>query len=225
MVTIRFYQDIDKPLWDSYVLNHPQATLYHLSGWKNVIEKTYGHKTYYLMATKNDGHEKSHDTPQDEIYGTPGICCELKGECVLGILPLAHLKSIFFGKNLISMPFFDIGGVLADSQEVEKELLSEAVKLAARLKITKLELRQIGLLASLGSYDFRQLTKDSQFVTHHWVYRRRSHKVRMLLKLPSSSEILIKSFKSKLRSQINKTLKEDLYSKIGGIELLEDFYE
>jgi FemAB-related protein (PEP-CTERM system-associated) len=47
----------------------------------------------------------------------------------------------------------------------------------------------------------------------------------MLLKLPSSSEILIKSFKSKLRSQINKTLKEDLYSKIGGIELLEDFYE
>ena len=225
MVEIRFYQDIDKPLWDSYVLNHSEATLYHLCGWKNVIEKTYGHKTYYLMATKNDEHEKSYDTPQDEIYRTPGISCELKGEYVLGILPLAYLKSIFFGKNLISMPFFDIGGVLADSQEIEKELLSEAIKLAARLKISKLELRQIGLLSSLGSYDFKELTKDSQFITHHWVYQRRSHKVRMLLKLPSSSEILIKSFKSKLRSQINKTLKEGLYSKIGGIELLEDFYK
>jgi FemAB-related protein (PEP-CTERM system-associated) len=35
----------------------------------------------------------------------------------------------------------------------------------------------------------------------------------------------MKSFKSKLRSQINKALKEGLYSRIGGIELLEDFYE
>jgi len=203
MITIRFYQDIDKERWDSFVLNHSEATLYHLSGWRNVIEKTYGHKTYYLMATKNDGH----------------------GKYVLGILPLIHLESVLFGKNLISMPFFDIGGVLADSREIEKELLSEAMKLAGQLKIGKIELRQIGLLSSLGSYDFKKLTKDSQLTTHNWVYQTRSHKVRMFLKLPSSSDVLMKSFKSKLRSQINKTLKEGLYSKIGGIELLEDFYK
>lgn len=225
MITIRFYQEIDQEQWDSYVLNHSQSTLYHLSGWKDVIENTYGHKTYYLMAVKNDGYEESHNTQQDEIYKTSGISCELKGEYVVGVLPLVLLKSIFFGRNLISMPFFDIGGVLADSREIEKELLSEAIKLAAQLKISKLELRQIGLLSSLGSYDFKQLAKDSEFRAHHWVYQIRSHKVRMLLKLPTSSEILIKSFKSKLRSQINKTQKEGLYSKIGGIELLEDFYK
>jgi len=225
VVRIRFYRDIDKERWDSYVLNHSQATLYHLSGWKNVIEKTYGHKTYYLMATKNDVHGKSYNTQQVEIYRTSGISCELKGEYVLGILPLVHLKSILFGKNLISMPFFDIGGVLTDDQGIEKELLSEAIKLAAQLRVSELELRQIGLLSSLGSYDFKQLTEDSQLTTHNWVYQARSHKVRMLLKLPSSSEILMRSFKSKLRSQINKTLKEGLYSKIGGIELLEDFYK
>jgi len=47
----------------------------------------------------------------------------------------------------------------------------------------------------------------------------------MLLNLPDSSEMLMKSFKSKLRSQIAKPLKEGLTSRIGGVELLEDFYE
>jgi FemAB-related protein (PEP-CTERM system-associated) len=35
----------------------------------------------------------------------------------------------------------------------------------------------------------------------------------------------MKSFKSKLRSQIKKPLKEGLNSKVGGLELLEDFYK
>jgi lipid II:glycine glycyltransferase (peptidoglycan interpeptide bridge formation enzyme) len=34
----------------------------------------------------------------------------------------------------------------------------------------------------------------------------------------------MKSFKSKLRSQINKPVKEGLKTKIGGLELLDDFY-
>jgi len=57
------------------------------------------------------------------------------------------------------------------------------------------------------------------------VFQTRSHKVRMLLNLPESSEILMKSFKAKLRSQIKKPLKEGLKSKIGGIDLLDDFYK
>ena len=108
MVTVRLFQNNEKILWDSYVLKHPQSTLYHLSGWKDVIENTYGHKTYYLMAVKNDGYGEFHNTQQDEIYKTSGISCELKGEYVVGVLPLVLLKSIFFGRNLISMPFFDI---------------------------------------------------------------------------------------------------------------------
>jgi len=53
----------------------------------------------------------------------------------------------------------------------------------------------------------------------------RSHKVRMLLDLPESSEALMQSFKAKLRSQIKKPLKEGLKSKVGGVELLDDFYK
>jgi FemAB-related protein (PEP-CTERM system-associated) len=47
----------------------------------------------------------------------------------------------------------------------------------------------------------------------------------MLLSLPDSPEMLMKSFKSKLRSQISKPLKEGLTSRTGGAELLQDFYK
>jgi len=46
----------------------------------------------------------------------------------------------------------------------------------------------------------------------------------MLLELPESSDVLMESFRSKLRSQIKKPLKEGLYAKVGGLELLDDFY-
>ena len=52
-VTVKKIQSTDTHAWDAYVYNHPDATLYHLSGWKNVIERTYGHKTYYLMAANS----------------------------------------------------------------------------------------------------------------------------------------------------------------------------
>jgi FemAB-related protein (PEP-CTERM system-associated) len=47
----------------------------------------------------------------------------------------------------------------------------------------------------------------------------------MVLNLPKSSEMLLKSFPSKLRSQVRKPLKEGFTSSVGGLELLEDFYK
>ena len=56
-VTVKTIQPADLTVWDEYVSAHPQSTLYHLAGWKNVFEKTYVHKTHYLMATKRSRHE------------------------------------------------------------------------------------------------------------------------------------------------------------------------
>ena len=53
MITIRPYIATDQKAWDQYVENHPQGTIFHLTKWKNVIEKTYGHKAYYLIAVEN----------------------------------------------------------------------------------------------------------------------------------------------------------------------------
>ena len=46
----------------------------------------------------------------------------------------------------------------------------------------------------------------------------------MLLALPDSSQALMRSFKSKLRSQIHKPIKEGLKVRTGGQELVDDFY-
>ncbi len=224
---IKPLQSTDIPAWDAYVHAHPQATLYHLSGWKNIIEKTYGHKTYYLMVIKN--------TPQPPTNSSNPMNSNNSmnpSNSIVGLLPLVHLKHFLFGNSLISIPFFDLGGTLADSEETEKALLSEAINLAQELKVNSIELRHtqpLSWLNKINSSNSSNPTTPSNSSNpinpiNTLTIVTKSQKVRMLLHLPQSSEILMKSFKSKLRSQINKPMKEGLYSKVGGSELLEDYY-
>ena len=222
-VRVNIIQSIHAHAWDAYVNKHPKATLYHLSGWKNVIEKTYGHKTYYLMAvnSSNTCDQNEHSSLDKPIQNlTNGV---------VGILPIVHMKNFFFGNSLVSIPFFDMGGILADNEEIEKALLTEAVKLGQKLKVKSIELRQAQPLTWLS--DSSNLSIDDQKNTplsnelSSLSYNIQSHKVRMLLELPDSSEALMKSFKSKLRSQIKKTVKQGLNSKTGRFELLNAFYE
>jgi len=51
-----------------------------------------------------------------------------------------------------------------------------------------------------------------------------SQKVRMLLSLPESSEKLMASLKSKLRSQVRKPQRDGLTARLGGRELVETFW-
>ena len=223
----------DIAAWDTYVNTHPQATLYHISAWKNIIEKTYGHKTYYLMAIRgqeNGSQLTTNSSNQKETFHEISAnSYELDSNHVVGILPLVHLKHFFFGNSLISIPFFDLGGILANYEETKKELLSEAIKLGHEIKANTIELRHTQPLRwlvhspQLTAHSPTSFAKRYDLSTINHVTK--AHKVRMLLELPESSEILMKSFKSKLRSQINKPIKEGLKAKIGGLELLHDFYD
>jgi serine/alanine adding enzyme len=221
----------DVSAWDEYVHTHPHSTLYHLSGWENIISKTYGHKTYYLMAKKHNSKLETRNSKLKKSYKPK----------VIGVLPLVHLKHFLFGNSLLSIPFFDLGGILADDEETEKALLSQAIRVGQDLKVKNIELRHLKSLSWLAhssqltanakkdipmSYDL-PLPREAQSM-FHWgamSYATKSHKVRMLLDLPESSEILMKLFKAKLRSQIKKPIKEGLESKIGDLELLEDFFK
>jgi len=44
---IKLFTPEIKDAWDYFVMSKEEGTCYHLSGWKNVFEKTYGHKGYY----------------------------------------------------------------------------------------------------------------------------------------------------------------------------------
>jgi serine/alanine adding enzyme len=202
------------PAWDSYVYSHPCATVYHLSAWKGIIEKAYGHKAYYLMAV-----EGNLENPHPAAGKRKTTTCALKK--IVGVLPLVHLKHFIFGNSLVSIPFFDLGGILANDGEIERMLLSAAVELGREIKADTIELRQIEPLSWLNSDNFEQLRVH---LAGDCAFQVRSHKVRMLLKLPESSQLLMESFKSKLRSQIRKPIKEGLVARVGHIEQLEHFY-
>lgn len=166
-------------LWDQYVQNCSEASLYHLVGWKRVIEKTFDHRTYYLYA--------------------------LQSNSIVGILPLVFFNSKLFGNLLISLPFFNYGGIAADSNDTRKILLENAINIAQLEGAEHIELRH------MENYNLGLPTKTS--------------KVLMLLELPSTAEELWKSFKSKLRSQIRRPEKEGFTVKFGQMEEVDNFYE
>ena len=116
----------DGQLWQQFVESRPEADNYHQWGWKQVIERSFGWPTYYLMA-ESDGR-------------------------IRGILPLVWQRSWAFGSFLTSLPFLNGGGVVAEDKEAEDALLQEAIALAQSLAARHLELRhrrdhQLGLPA------------------------------------------------------------------------------
>jgi len=117
----------DKQRWDEFVLAHPAGTFFHLSGWRRVIERAFGHPTHYLIAERS------------------GI--------VSGVLPLTHVKSLLFGSSLISNAFAVRGGPIASDDDSLQALEGEAVRLMEALGVPVLEFRDFS--ASRGDWPCR----------------------------------------------------------------------
>jgi FemAB-related protein (PEP-CTERM system-associated) len=141
MPTIRHYQDSDKPQWDSYVRNHPQGTFFHLIGWKDVIEKTFGHKSFYLVAFSSEDSKLSPQSSSLKSVSTSALQHGSTEKTIVGTLPLFSVKSILFGKSLVSLPFATYGGILADNSEIANQLFEKAKEITCSKKLEYLELR------------------------------------------------------------------------------------
>lgn len=189
MFQIRQYDNKDEKLWDDYIVSHPGATCYHLTAWKRAVERAYSHKSYYLIAWASSS----------------GSGCPNR-DGIVGVLPLFHLKHFLLGNSLVSLPFCDYGGILANVEEVASAFLRESLDLSRKLATAMLELRSI------------ENRPSDQLTTY-------SPKVRMVLDLNGDSEKLWNRFSSKLRSQIRKPEKEGLVFRLGNVELLHDFYK
>lgn len=123
---------------------------------------------------------------------------------IRGVLPLVLLASRLFGRFLVSVPFVNYGGVQASVQGVREQLLEAATQEARGLGAAHMELRQAEVLPIC------------------WPFK--DHKVSMRLSLPNDFQDLWKNFPSKLRSQIRRPQKEGMVAKVGGSELLDEFY-
>ncbi len=127
---------------------------------------------------------------------------------LVGILPLICFRMPWGRKTLISLPYCDYGGPLGNPS-TQQALLSKCKDLAQQLGASGIELR---------------CSAKNPIIESNKPFQVLFHKVRMLLTLPGSSEALWNGFKSKLRSQVRRPQKEGLEARLGGLELLDDFY-
>jgi len=120
------------------------------------------------------------------------------------ILPLTEFNSFLFGRYSISLPFINYGGLLTNNDQHINEISD-----------------YLNSYRQNGNFSFVELRMDRPLETKMAV---KEHKVTFLLDLPDNPDELWNSFKAKLRSQIRRPLKEDMFAASGNIELLEDFY-
>lgn len=125
-----------------------------------------------------------------------------------GAMPLVFIKPPLLKGSLVSLPFCDYGGIISFNDETTEGLAGFAAGLASSIG-AELEIRSKSEIPALKE-------KYGMGVI--------SHKVRMILELTADSHTLWDGFKSKLRSQIKKPQKEGLVFRLGGSELLDDFY-
>jgi len=119
-IVVNLLKGEDAPRWDDFVRRCPQATFFHLSAWRDIVEEVFDHRTFYLYA------ERAGD--------------------IVGVLPLAEVRSRLFGHALVSLPFCVYGGI-ATAEDAGPETLhaleSKAETLARALGVQHLEYRNL----------------------------------------------------------------------------------
>lgn len=170
--------DLQTPVeaWNEYVARRPGG-LFHRAEWEQVFA----------------------------VYGLPfrRLAAVREGR-VAGVLPLVWQRSLLFGNQWVSLPVFDVAGVLADDAEAQAALVEQAVAIAADSGAEVVLLRQAEPLG----------------LSPHV----RTDKSLLRLKLPADPDVLWSGIGSKVRNQVKKPLKNGLVAERGGVELLPHFF-
>lgn len=123
---------------------------------------------------------------------------------MVGALPVVRLKSFAFGDFLVSLPLFNYGGPVATDDAAAGALIEKAGALVGELGVSHAEIRCVG-----RTYEG---------------WEQRTDKVVMRLALAATADEQFARFTSKLRAQIRRPSKDGFTARVGGIELVDEFY-
>jgi FemAB-related protein (PEP-CTERM system-associated) len=165
--------------WDTYVESHPHASRYHLWAWRRIFEDSFDLESIYLAARR--------------------------GTTLAGVLPMVVFRSRLFGHFAVSLPFVDHGGVCADDEATERQLIDHAAAAAHDAGLSYVELRHV--------------------TAHGTDLPARRHKVDMRLRLQASTDAMWGGLDRKVRNQVRKAEKSGLVARAGGPELVQIFYD
>jgi FemAB-related protein (PEP-CTERM system-associated) len=198
MLVIKSYNENYRNEWDSFVMNSDDASLFHLTGWKDAVEKTFGHKSHYSFAAQDDK--------------------------ITGILPLFDIKSKFFGHALVSVPFGVYGGISAIDQDSHESLKMSAETLASAMSVDYLELRSVCSQGFESHSNISNNSNDSSVsnISNGWFLK----DLYVTFKRPLCSTVdeSFEEIPRKQRRMIRQGMKFGLHSKVGGLEYLDQFY-
>jgi len=163
MTIVHIATDADRRDWDQFANKGPLPHHALLWPWRGILSECFGHQPQYLIARRTVASGENE---------------------VVGILPLFFVSSILFGRALISVPYLNGGGVLADDKDAYDALLRHANELAESLRVGYMELRH----RESSSYAPSDLVE-------------RSHKHAMLLPITADPEELWSCVLSTLRGR------------------------
>lgn len=178
-LTIRVADDLDCERWNKYLFDSKDGTFCHQWQWRDILVNSFNVTPYYLCAERDDS--------------------------IVGILPSVLMKSLMFGRYLISLPWLDYGGPVADNEEIARQLVNAASRIANENRCKFVEMRAVRL---------RLPELDERF-----------DKFGFCLDLSAGEESVWKSLLAKARNQVRKAEKHDLTVEFGGEELLDNFYK
>lgn len=176
---VHVLRDSPSVAWDPFVASSREASSYHHTCWIRALAQIFGYEAYYLEARDSTG-------------------------TLVGILPLIRQKSLLFGDRLVSLPFVNYGGAVADCRQGRSALMEGTIDLARSLRVDEVEVR------------------DATPPPAGWACR--TDKATLKLELPDSVDELYTRFGSKLRSQIKRAARDPYEVRIGSSDLLADFY-
>jgi len=176
-IDVRLVEHDDMRQWDDFVGSNRDSSLYHLSVWRHLITRVFDKESYYLAA--------------------------ISGGAIVGVLPLIRLQSRLFGDFLVSLPYVNYGGVIAEGDDAASALIARSVELSVDLGVGHMELRH--------TVDYPDLPGVS-------------NKVSMKLELASDTDAQWQNLGAKKRAQIKRPVREGATCVGGGLELLDDFY-
>ena len=171
VLPLHIREDGDATAVAAFVRAHPDGTPFHLPAWLEAIEAATGQRAHLLIAER--------------------------GGRIEGVLPLTAIRSMLFGKAMVSSGFAVGGGVLAGDPVVAEALLDAGWALAEKLGCPSLELR--GGTPPNGE---------------GWQHKTGSH-LGFVRPIAADDDAALKAIPRKQRAEVRKALASDMTIEIG----------
>jgi serine/alanine adding enzyme len=167
--------------WNLFLADKADGRTVHRAEWAEIFRQGLGHQPKFLEATENGR--------------------------IVGVMPLVFMKSLLFGRFLVSSPYVNVGGPVAIDETAAHALIARAVALADEFDVKHLELRN---------------TREFE---HPALAKRQTEKKLMVKPLPSTTGELLRSYKSEFRSKVLRGERNGVAFAFGRENLLDDFYD